>query len=302
MNRKLLTILLLIGLSLFVLPLVFSNQSVTKGENFSKETSNPTAFFLNKIQLSTGEELMLDDYIMGVVAAEMPASYELEALKAQAVAARTYAIYKTENLTKPIEITTAHQVYFPVNNLMSTYAEKVKNAVMQTSGEVIVYKDQIIEAMFHAASNGMTESAFNFSGKQVPYLQSVQSLEEKRTTHRFSLSEIKNLLNINITMQEILEYRVKRNSSNRVQTIEIGKYEWTGRAFREALSLASTDFNITVEGNVINIETKGYGHGVGMSQMGANMLAEQGLTYRDILAHYYTNTEIIRIQAPSDNE
>lgn len=291
-------------LALLFLPLLLHDKEPTKQAQTSNK-QNPKSFILSipsKITLSaSNEQIPLDDYVMGVVAAEMPASFHMEALKAQAVAARTYAIHQTKSLTLPIQTSTIHQVYFPVNNLTKEYEEKVRAAVEATKNEVVTYQNQIISAMFHAASNGQTESALNFSGTDYPYLQSVTSLETKEQEMTFTLIQVNHLLQSTLTLADITNAKITKNETGRVKSIQIGSKTWTGREFREHLQLPSTDFTISVNNNSIIIKTKGYGHGVGMSQVGAHQLAEGGYSYKEILAHYYQNTKINKIKIKEES-
>ena len=289
------TIYICIGLivCLFSLPFMFVQKEDEPKQVKTEIETNRTLVIPTFITIaSTGEKIDFETYVMGVVAAEMPASFSEEALKAQAVAARTYAIHKTNNLLLPIETTTAHQVYFPVNNLTSEYKDKIKAVVESTRSLVIVKDGKPISAMFHAASNGFTESAKNYSGKDISYLQSVPSPEEKLTTHRFSISELNHLLKQQFTVDQIIQANIIRNDTNRISEITIGGKAWSGRDFRDLLSLSSTDFNIQINEGVVEIVASGYGHGVGMSQVGAQELALEGYTFEEILHHYYLGITI----------
>ena len=293
-------------LALLILPLLLHDKEPTKQQSQATNEQNPKSFNLtipSKITLSaSNEQIPLDDYVMGVVAAEMPASFHPEALKAQAVAARTYAIHQTNNLTSPIQTSTIHQVYFPVNKLTPEYEQKIKAAVEATKNEVITYDNKIISAMFHAASNGQTESALNFSGTDYPYLQSVTSLETKEQEMTFTLIQMNHLLQSKLTLNDIKNAKITRNETERVKSIQIGSKTWTGREFREQLQLPSTDFTISVNNDAIILKMKGYGHGVGMSQVGANYLAEGGYSYKEILAHYYKDTKLYKIKINEESE
>ena len=306
MKNQLLIYIGITVLALLFLPLLLHDKESTNEQGHSSNAKKNNAFTLtipSKITLSaSNEQIPLDEYVMGVVAGEMPASFHEEALKAQAVAARTYAIHQTSNLTLPIQTTTVHQVYFPVNNLTPEYEAKIKAAVEATKGEVITYDNAIISAMFHAASNGQTESALNFSGTDYPYLQSVTSTETKEQEMAFTLIQINHLLQSNFTLADITNAKITRNETNRVKSIQIGSKTWTGREFREHLQLPSTDFTIVVNNNEITLKMKGYGHGVGMSQVGAHQLAEGGYSYKEILAHYYKNTKISKVTYNDESE
>ncbi len=250
------------------------------------------------------KSINLEEYVIGVVAAEMPASFNIEALKAQAVAARTYATYKMQHSKKNYDVVTdvSNQSYISVedmkkkwNNDFSKYYSKIETAVNATKGEVITYDGSVIEAFYFALSNGWTEDSNLVFSEDKDYLKSVSStydinVKNFEATKVFSQNDICNALNIpeeNLTFSD-----VERSSTNRVNYITINNKKYKGTDIRKKLKLRSTDFNITKEGNSIIITTKGYGHGVGMSQYGANGMAIAGATYEEILKHYYKNTKI----------
>lgn len=249
----------------------------------------------------------LEEYVIGVVAAEMPANFNLEALKAQAIAARTYVLKTTNYGQEQIEPTVEKQVFYDDDtrkeNWEASYEEyekKVRQAVESTAGEIINYNGELITAMFHSMSNGMTESAKNYSGADLPYLQSVASsdfqyADNYETQKTFTLNEWNHLLNVNWTIDHFKNLRLKRNNTGRVETVTMKDKEWTGREIRTLLDLRSTDFRIDVENGQIVVTTEGYGHGVGMSQYGADAMADNGATAHEILQHYYKNTSIEKI-------
>lgn len=293
MKKRNLFIMLVITCCIGMIP-ILSKEEKSLSSDLIIVQNEKSLQFPTKIKLSpSNEEIDIEQYVMGVVAGEMPASFHLEALKAQAIAARTYAIYQSESMTKPIKISTAHQVYFPVNNLEITYQNKIKQAVEETKYQILTYQDEVISAMFHASSNGKTESAENYGGFEIPYLTSVQSPEQKTKEFSFTLTELNKLLKSNLTTDELQKVQLTKNNTGRIATIKIGEQTWTGREFRDALSLASTDFQLSIQNNLITFVTVGYGHGVGMSQEGANLLANSGYSFKEILQHYYQNTEII---------
>lgn len=244
--------------------------------------------------------LSMTDYLIGVVASEMPAEFNLEALKAGAVAARTYALKKIKEggiLTD----TVSTQVYSDNNELKNKwgssfdkYYNKIKQAVLETDNLVIKYQGSLINAMYFSTSNGYTESAKEVFGYDIPYLQSVESSVDLETTPYLRTVEkteleILNILGItNLNNIEILS----RTSSGRIKEIKIDNKIFTGVELRNLLGLRSTDFDINTNDGIVTITTRGYGHGVGMSQYGANKLAQKGYNYQDILKHYYVNTEI----------
>ena len=244
--------------------------------------------------------LNMTDYLIGVLGAEMPASFNIEALKAGAIASRTYALKKIQNSEKLTD-TVLTQVYNDNNelknkwgNMFDKYYNKIKQAVESTNDLVITYNGELISAMFFSTSNGYTESAKEVFGYDIPYLQSVESSVDKETTPYLKTieKEASTLLNIlEVTSLDNIEI-VSRTSSGRVKEIKIDNKIYSGVEFRNLLGLRSTDFDISVNGENVIITTRGYGHGVGMSQYGANKLANEGYSYSDIIYHYYQNVNI----------
>lgn len=289
-------------LILFFFPFFFKNSEKTlKEASGSLVTMEDCNIF---IRVSGQEDpIPLEEYVVGVVAAEMPASFHLEALKAQAIAARTYVLKSTNYGQTPIEPTVLRQVFYDEDtrkaNWQATFEEneqKIREAVESTKGEVLKYNGELITAMFHSMSNGRTESSKNYSGVDLPYLQSVVSAdfqaENYITKKTLTLDEWNRLLKVNMTLDDIKKIRTKLNNTGRVEKVISGTKEWTGREIRDLLDLRSTDFTIAVVNNKIEITTEGYGHGVGMSQYGADAMAKQGRTAHQILAHYYKDTTI----------
>ena len=287
--KKYMMLILLIVL-LFMIPLRYKN-------NESKPAAKEEECEIFITLARSNEQIELEQYLMGVLAGEMPASFHIEALKAQAVAARTYAIHQTNYGANPIQQTTAHQVY--KEEINPKYEEKLKEAVSATKHQILTYNDRPITAMFHAASNGRTESAQNFSGSQIAYLTTVSTPEEYIETKTFTLAEFNEQLKAAYSLAQVAQAQIMRNDTNRVEGITIGAKTWTGREFRELLQLKSTDFIINVNSE-IEIQTKGYGHGVGMSQYGANELASNGRLAQEILAHYYPGTTLTKLACSND--
>lgn len=281
-----------------------------KEETKNNEQSTPEVIVENEIKVTlyryngTIEEINLEDYIIGVVGAEMPASFHTEALKAQAVAARTYAL-KRINEKQVLTDSNSHQVYKDTNQLkalwgnsFNTYYNKIKTAVINTKNEYIAYHNYYIDAIYHSTSNGQTEAAVAVWGNSFPYLISVDSSWDLNASSYLreeikNLNDVNHLLNLNLNENSIIEI-LSRTSSNRINTIGLDDSVYTGKYLRETLGLRSTDFDIRIEGNNIIFTTRGYGHGVGMSQYGANGMANQGYTYKEILAHYYPGTNILK--------
>ena len=245
--------------------------------------------------------LDLNDYVTGVVASEMPALFNEEALKAQAVAARSFATSKIENNFLELTSGISDQVYSPNfklkekwNDHYNKYYNKIYNCVKSTHNEVIKRDNKILRTYYFSMSNGYTENSQTVFNDTT--FTSVKSLENENTPNykfqkTFSAEELQKILNIsNIDIQSI-----ERSNTNHVSTITINNKIYTGIQFRKLLNLRSTDFTIQKQDNNYIITTIGYGHGVGMSQYGANQMAKEGSSYKEILNHYYKNTEISEI-------
>ncbi len=248
----------------------------------------------------------LEDYVIGVVAGEMPASFNMEALKAQAVAARTFAMYKSKNNTNYVLSTTINdQVYLSIldmqkkwGNDFEHYYNRVKEAVIATEGEVVTYNGDIIIAYYFAISNGYTDSASAVFKEDRDYLVSVdsswdkayQSYTSKRVMDRNTFCN-----KLNISCGTINISNIVRADNNYVRSININNVKFTGLDIFNKLALKSTDFKISVDDKNVTITTYGFGHGVGMSQYGAQGMAQKGYNYQEILKHYYKNTEVTKI-------
>lgn len=280
----------------------------------SSPTKKKTAYFNNEEidvtikDADSSEEttLNLEEYIVGVVAGEMPASFAEEALKAQAIAARSYALSKINSATTSYDLVTdiTNQVYITAEQMQEKwgsdyeyYYNRVKNAVEDTKNLVMEYEGEIISAYYFAMSNGYTEDVSLVFGENRDYLVSVDSTWDEdvknfTTTTTFSKQDFCTKLNIDCT--NIVIGDIVRSETNRVITITINDQEFKGTTFRTLLGLRSTDFTIDISDDV-KITTKGYGHGVGMSQYGANAMAKNGSNYEEILHHYYKDVDIVEI-------
>ena len=245
--------------------------------------------------------LDLENYVIGVVAGEMPALFQDEALKAQAVAARSYVLSKEKDGNYEVSASTSDQVFLTSyemkekwQNDYDEYYNKILNAVKKTTGEVLTKDNKILKAFYFSMSNGYTENSKDVFGEDLT--QSVESpfeisLSNFEIVKEFSKSELLEKLgvdNLNIENQQISE--TKHTSS-----IILGGKEFSGIEVRKLLNLRSTDFEIKQVGENFNIITRGYGHGVGMSQYGANELAKSGKSYKEILAYYYKNTKLVNL-------
>lgn len=258
------------------------------------------------------ENIPLEEYVVGVVASEMPAEFEVEALKAQALAARTLAVNRMLNVTKlgtpeGAQVTDSfetHQAYKDHLELKkqwgADYEQKIKKiteAVNATAGHILTYNSTPIDASFFSTSNGYTENSEEYWGNEYPYLRSVASHWDENapkylTSETISVTEFESKLGVKINANEDIGKIIARTSGNRVATVQFGDKKASGRIVRETLKLRSSDFTWVRKGNEIVITTKGYGHGVGMSQYGANGMAQEGKNYQDIVKHYYQGIEI----------
>ena len=230
----------------------------------------------------------------------MPLEFNIEALKAQAVLARTYAL-KAIKMSRTLTSSNSTQNYKTINELKTMwnssfdkYYSKVKEAVQSTKGQYLSYNNDFIEAVYHSTSNGYTEDSINVWGNSFPYLVSVESIYDNTNQSFymetfFSYEELSSKLNDLITYStefSIISY----TTSGRVENASINNKTYSGIELREKLGLRSTSFEFEKNSNGVIFKTKGYGHGVGMSQYGANGMARNGYSYKDILAHYYPGT------------
>lgn len=257
------------------------------------------------------EKIPLEEYIVGVLAGEMPINFDMEALKAQAVASRSYALKRMEyNKDKDYDVVDSvmNQVYLDNEYLKNAWGisyvkniNKLRQAVNSTIDEYLEYDDKVVDAMFFSTSNGYTEDSSNIFDFDCAYLKSVESPWDKDvssayiTTKIMNLTEFYKLLNIPYNKNLNIEIE-KRSNTNRILLLKINNVEFKGTDIYNKLSLRSTDFNIELQGQTVSITTKGYGHGVGMSQYGALGMAKEGYTYDQILAHYYQNTSLTKIK------
>ena len=250
-------------------------------------------------------KLELEEYLIGCVGAEMPAAFNVEALKSQAVIARTYAL-KSMKIGKRLTDTESTQSYKNNDELReiwgnsyNTYYNKIKSAVESTWGEYLSYNGDYIEAVYHSTSNGMTEASTNVWGNYYPYLVSVSSeYDVDSPTYMqdkfISYDEISSRLNISVNSETIFTI-LSKTSGNRVESIDVGGTVFRGIDFRNKLGLRSNDYDINKNESGITFTTRGYGHGVGMSQYGANGMAKRGYSYNEILSHYYSGTTLKKL-------
>lgn len=273
------------------------NYTETKKENIKKNEITVTVYRNNGKIIN----LELEEYVLGVVGAEMPASFNIEALKAQAILARTYALKSIKN-GKKLTDTVSTQAYKDNSELQklwkndyTKYYEKIKKAVNETKGKVILYNNEYIDAVYHSTSNGKTENSKNVWKNSLPYLVSVDSSWDKNVKSYkketiFEINEFCNILKLDV--EEPITYEIIHNETGRVRQITINNKTFSGTEFRNLLKLRSADFEIEINDEKVKVTTYGYGHGVGMSQYGANEMAKQGYSYIQILKHYYTGVVI----------
>ena len=324
---------LVLLLLLFLLPSVFLTPQSSPGEEQlptgtlppactpapTTATAASDAQTTVQVALEDGSvaALTMDEYLWGVVAAEMPVSFALEALKAQAVAARTYTVAKMGRTVQAhpdaqvcTDITCC-QAYITRQAALQNwgdrgeaYVEKITQAVAGTDGMILTYQGDPIQAVFFSSAAGKTVDAVEVWGSDVPYLSSVDSPEGEEvpnyhSTVELSLSEFQQTL--------LAEYpnmslsgdppgwvgEVTQNSAGGVASMTIGGVAVSGTALRALFNLRSTTFTLTLSADQAVFSVTGYGHGVGMSQYGANAMANQGKTWRDIVTWYYTGVEIV---------
>ena len=248
----------------------------------------------------------IEEYVVGVLAGEMPISFEIEALKAQAVASRSYVMKQIEkNINNNYDVvdTVMNQVYLDKEHLMSAWNDsyvnninKIKLAVLSTKGEYLSYDGKVAEALFFSTSPGITENSEEIFISKEQYLRSVSSTWDEispvySVTLTYTLSEFYNLLNL--PYKEKLDIEIlNKTSTGRIKKIKINGKELDSGYIVSKLSLNSTYFEIIKEDTKVIVKNKGYGHGVGMSQYGAQGMAKEGYTYDQILKHYYQNIEI----------
>ncbi len=276
---------------------------------------------------NTIEELPLDEYLYGVVSAEMPIDFELEALKAQALVARTYTIYKImQNELKHGEAhvcdsSSCCQAWISKEDRLAKWEEKNKeenkgynvednwnkivSAVNETKGKIITYEGKPINAFFHSNSGGATEAPVDvWGGTGYPYLQTVETSGEDAYTQYSSEVTMSKDEFVNKMKQKYSDFQINFDEENciqvqaytaggRIKTIKIGNYNLSGVEVRSIFSLRSANFVVEIGEQDIKFSVKGYGHGVGMSQTGADSLAKQGYNCEDIVKHFYTGIEIV---------
>lgn len=302
----------------FLLTLAFSKQASTTTGSFKAED-----FHIYYDSNGTKTDLSFDEYLLGVIAANMPAGYQMEALKAQAVIARTYALYNISVLSKEnagkssfstSELGLSYIGLDALKDLWDSenytyYFSKLENAVYATDDEVLVYDNALILPVFFDTGSGFTRNASEAWGVDIPYLTSVASKQDVTSTNYLSIKEYvtKDLIellgkyytDLSLTTDNFFDEVsiTTRDTAGYVLKINLGSLTVSGEEFAKVLGLSSNHFYIEKYGDHVRIVCNGDGHGVGLSQYGANALAEDGSSYEDILSYYYSGVSFARISS-----
>lgn len=320
--KKIIFYFVFVIILIFTMPIVFTNKFETKevvSQNIVEEKFDYGDYNMIKLlhtENGSIEELELDTYLLGVVASEMPASFELEALKAQAIVARTYTVYQIKNSKKHENadicdssmccqawISKENRLARWEENMREEYWNKITRAVMETKGKFIMYNNEPINAFFHSNSGGKTELAINVWGGNLPYLQTVETSGEDAYTSYNSEIEISKDELIKMMLEKYSEFRIDFDKTDcikiieyteggRVQKIKIGNKEISGIECRQIFGLKSAKFNFEILENKVKFFVTGYGHGVGLSQCGSDVLAKKGMKCEEIIKYYYKDVEI----------
>lgn len=319
MQRKWQEILLALVLGFLCPAMLFSfkpKENAPEQEQTVQTTQEPSTTtqlgeFRLKVLTDDGSvnEMEMNEYLVCVVLREMPAEFEKEALKAQAVVARTYALrrYHTGGKHNDASVCTDSsccQGFCTREEFLDSggsveLLEKVEQAVSETSDLVLVYKGELIEATYFSCSGGMTEDAKAVWGSDIPYLQSVESPGEEEAaryvdTVSYSVSEFERMLGTELPGSPVgWVESITYTEGGGVDTMRLCGKDFKGTTLRQLLGLRSTAFIMTAVGDTVTITTKGFGHRVGMSQYGADAMAVKGSSYGEILAHYYQNVELV---------
>ena len=316
--KKQLLLSFLAGLALPLLLACLFRQTPRVGDVESESISPAPAAYDAAVTLTvlnrSGnlQQMTLEDYLLGVVLAEMPASFEPEALKAQAVVARTYTCKRMEGgkhdaAAVCMDPGCCQGFRAPADYLdeggKQTAVDKVRSAVKSTDGQVLHYDGSLIDATYFSCSGGSTEDAVAVWGQDVPYLRAVDSPGEEDAPRftdsvSFTTSEFAGKLGLSDQGDPASWFgAVRYTEGGGVDTMVIRGKTFTGPRLRSALGLRSTAFSVSVDGKTITVTTRGFGHRVGMSQYGAQAMARTGSSCAEILAHYYTGAELVRLRA-----
>ena len=303
MKKVIIVVSLIILIPYFVVTLFIKDENV----KFEVVTNN-----IVRVKREKTKEIInvpLEEYVVHVLAGEMPVSFENEALKAQAVAARSFVIRKMQMNTKKdydVVDTISDQVYLDDETLKKNWKKnyeknmnKMRQAVIDTKGEYLTYDDEVIQAFFFSTSSGKTENSEEVFTSAEPYLVSVDSSWDNISpvfsdSKTMSLSDF--YTKLNLKYQKNLDYKIKDyNKSGTIKNVIINGTTFKATTVRKKLDLRSANFTIEQNDSNVIIGTKGFGHGIGMSQYGALAMAKLGKKYDEILKHYYTGIEITKM-------
>lgn len=312
MKTVYITSMVLTALFMLIVPLCAKGAEPTQNSSqaVSEKVSNEEEIRVLISETGKVETIKTEDYIFGVVAAEMPALYEEEALKAQAVVAYTYFLNKKEGYGGEYDITddfTKDQAFVSLKEAREKwgsgadeYEKKIRKAIRAVSGKKITYEGKPILAVYHAISSGKTENVSEVWGGQYPYLVSVDSSFDKNAENyesslTLAAEELKEKLAAKVSIADLTVNcfsDFNRTSAGSVKTVSVCGVSLSGSDIRSTLGLRSADFDVSFADGKYTFTVRGYGHGIGMSQQGANYLAQQNKTYEEIINHYYTGCKI----------
>lgn len=278
--------------------------------DLTEQTTDSSSVYdrIRVLDKNTIKEYDLNQYLTAVLLEEMPVSFDMEALKAQAVVARTYTLRRYElgskhnNADICTDPTCCQGFRSPDEHLQrggtSEEIRKVETAVLTTVNQVLLYDGNLIDATYFSCSGGMTEDAVAVWGSEIPYLKATTSPGEEESEHYadsviFTVKEFTDILDVTNNEKIPLIGKVNYTAGGGVDTIEICGTIFKGTQLRQKLELYSTAFTINVIGDMVTIATKGFGHRVGMSQYGAEAMAVNGYSYSEILKHYYQGIQIV---------
>lgn len=312
-----LILIILIMPTLIVAPFIHVDGQQAVTDKLEQQTpdlqvkNSPVAVPVMRASSDQVEDIPLEKYVAGVVASEMPARFELEALKAQALTARTYVVthilHQADEDDYAVADTVNYQVYKDEEQLRRIFGvdfkkkmNKINKAVAATQGEILTYKGAPIDAQFFSTSNGYTENSEDYWKNKIPYLRSVKSPWDKKSPKFLNqktipITEVEEKLAIDISNNKTLTLKMSETEGHRVDQLKIAGETFSGRDVREKLDLKSSDFTIEKKNKHLIFTTKGNGHGVGMSQYGANFMAKDGKSYKDIVTYYYKGVEISNV-------
>ena len=304
------TVLLILAMYIITFFIPYSGEKL-----LNKKTETPTdhiTLYDTKTKKTT--TVPFDEYLYYTLASEMPASFHKEALKAQCICIRTYAKNKQKTKSHPdgADLCTDinHCQAYTTDDALKDkwkenynyYKDKLQSAVTETKNMIITYNNEPIDAIYHSSNNGYTENSEDVWQKKLPYLRSVKSPDENSPhcnyTYHIKAKELYSLIKEKYPDAKMNKGigKITYTTGGNIKTINLYSVEIKGHELRKLLDLKSASFDITENNDTVEITTHGYGHGVGLSQYGANQMAHNGNTFREIITHYYTGTQISEIE------